>query len=155
MVMKKHLYILVADSGRAKVFSAETPLTSLEPVFDQVNFQGRKKASEVYSDRPGSKQTSTGGYHSFAGERNTHEDEKFSRQLCKFLCDAHEGKKFDSLILIAPPHFLGELRAHLHKQCQEVLLNTIHKDLVKMPDRDIIDHVLMENPDLDLPKMGK
>lgn len=151
--MNKHLYILVADSGRAKVFRAETPLASLETVYDKLNYRGRQKVSEVYADRAGRQQTGSGGYHSFAGERETHEDERFSRELCKFLCDEYQRGKFDTLILTAPPPFMGQLRKHLRKTCRKVLLNTIDKDLVKLSEQDIIAQVLQGNPDLNLPAM--
>lgn len=153
MAKNKHLYILVADSGRAKVFKAETPLDSLEMVFDQVNFQGRQKTSEIYSDRAGSQRSGSGGYHSFAGERETHEETRFSRDLCRFLCEEHRAGKYSELVLIAPPHFLGELRKQLEKECGNVPLQTIAKDLVKQSERDIIDSVLETFPALNLRAM--
>lgn len=153
MANKKQLYILVADSGRAKVFKGETPLDNLELVFDQVNFHGRQKASEIYSDRAGSQRSGRGGYHSFAGERDAHEEYKFSRELCRFLCEEHRTGKYSELVLIAPPQFLGVLRKHLEKECGTVPLQTLDKDLVKQSEQDIIDSILENLPELNLKVM--
>ncbi len=144
--MTKRLYILLADNGRAKVFRSELPLTSLEIVYDQVHFQGKKKPSEIYSDRPGSQPSGSGGFHSFAGERSTHEDEHFARELCKFIEGECRADRFDALIVAAPPHFLGELRKHLSCGCEAKLLGTHALDLVKMPADAIIDHLAHNNP---------
>ena len=146
--MTKQLYILLADNGRAKVFRSEMPLTSLEIVYDQVHFQGKKKPSEIYSDRPGSQPSGAGGFHSFAGERSTHEDEHFARELCKFIEGECRAGKFDALVVAAPPHFLGELRKHLPRECEAKLVGSYPLDLVKMPNEAIIDHLGNSNPAL-------
>lgn len=148
MSEKKPLYILVADTGRAKIFKAARPLESLEPVFDQVNFQGRKRPSEIYSDKAGSQNAGSGGFHSFAGERDTHEDVRFSRELSRFLCEEHRAGKFSRLVLVSPPHFLGEMRKHLEHECPGIPLQTVNKDLVKMADDEILENLRKTLPSL-------
>lgn len=38
--------------------------------------------------------------------------------------------KIESLVVIAPPRTLGEMRRHYHKQTEQVLLKELHKDLI-------------------------
>ncbi|MEX2366412.1 MAG: host attachment protein [Pseudohongiellaceae bacterium] len=140
--MKQQLYILVADSGRAKVYRSQKPVKTLELVYDQVNFQGRKKPSEIYSDKAGGQHSGSGGHHSFAGERENHEEDRFSRDLAKMLQSEYQAGQFDALVLISPPHFLGKLRQQLDKECRKVVIKSIDKDLVRMAEQDIISHLV-------------
>ena len=48
------LYVLVADSSRARLFQAVTPVEVLNEVVTKELEKGREKDSERYSDRPGS-----------------------------------------------------------------------------------------------------
>ena len=45
-------------------------------------------------------------------------------------------------MLVAPPHFLGELRQHLSKECQHVLGKTVNKDLLRADSKEIIAHLV-------------
>jgi protein required for attachment to host cells len=139
--VKQRIYILVADLGRAKIYKSETPVKALELVFDQVNFQGKKKPSEIYSDKAGGQHSGFGGYHNFAGERRNNEDDRFSRELANMLKNEYQAGKFDVLALISPPHFLGKLRQNLDKECQKIVIRSIDKDLLRMTEQDIINHL--------------
>ena len=48
----KRLYVLVADSAMARFFKAKTPVRSIEEILDHPHREGRKKDSEIYTDRP-------------------------------------------------------------------------------------------------------
>lgn len=150
MISKNYLYILIADNSRAKIFRTHIPLESLEMVFEEVNIQGRKKPGDIYSDKAGTQQSGSGGFHSFAGERQSHEEIKFSKKLCSLLNKEYQAGEFSKLMLIAPPHFLGELRKHLGHECKDVLLKTIDKDLVNLSEKDIMANILEYQPELKL-----
>jgi len=134
------LYILVADSASAKLFKAHKPLKSLELVFDQNHLQGRQKRSDFDSDRAGLRISTAKGYHSFAGDKDSHkhEEEEFARRLGDVLKSEYQRGKFDQLIIVAPPHFLGFIRQHLSKDCMSVLVKSINKNLVKQPETELI-----------------
>lgn len=140
--MKKSHYILVADSGAAKLYRAEGALKDIELVHERSNPAGRKMRSELDSDRPGQQRNDGGGMHGLGGDSDTprHESEAFARELCRLLEREREAMKFSDLMIAAPPRFLGELRQHLSEGCLKVLGQTIHKDLVRMPADDILSH---------------
>ena len=146
--MSKHVYILIADNGHAKVFKGTLPLTTLEIAYDHDHFEGKMKPSDVYADRPGRQPSGAGGFHSFAGERSTHEDEHFARELCKFLDAEARAGSFDSLLLMAPPRFLGELRKHLTRDCEHKLLDSMALDLAKATTPSILQHLAASHPKL-------
>jgi protein required for attachment to host cells len=134
------LYILVADSSQAKLFRAEKPLKTLEIIFEKDHIQGRQKRSDIDSDRAGVRNSSTKGSHSFAGDKDSHkhEEEMFAKSLCNMLESEYKHRKYDGLILVAPPHFLGFIRQHLSKDCMSVLVKSINKNLVKQTETELI-----------------
>jgi len=142
--MSKTHYILVADSGMAKIYKTDAALDALELVHEQANPAGRKTRTELETDRPGMQRNSLGGTHGLGGDTNTprHESGQFARELCKFLQKEHQVGNFDSLMLVAPPHFLGDLREHLGKECQQTLAKTVNKDLVRSSTKDILAHLV-------------
>lgn len=140
--MKKDYYLLVADSGAAKLYRAEGTLDNLQLVHERANPEGRKMAGEIDSDRAGQQRNSIGGMHSLAGDHDPqrHASEQFARSLCKLLQHEHQDGKFSELLIAAPPHFLGELRAHLSDDCRKVLGKTVHKDLLRSDTQAIAAH---------------
>ena len=142
--MKLTHYILVADSGKAKIFKSDASLGALELVHEQANPAGRLTRTELDSDRPGTQRNSIGGTHGLGGDDNSHhhESEVFACELCKYLQTEHQVGNYNSLMLVAPPHFLGELRQHLSKECQHVLGKTVNKDLLRADSKEIIAHLV-------------
>ena len=138
----KRLYVLVADSSMARFFKAKTPVRSIEEILDHPHREGRQKNSEIYTDRPGSNHGGAGGYQTY--DRETDEDPenaRFARELGEYLSKARHKGRFDKLILVAPPKFLGVLRNHLSKECLGAVMKSIDKDLVREDAAAIARHL--------------
>jgi protein required for attachment to host cells len=138
----KKLYILVADSAMARFFKAKTPIKSIEEILDHPHKEGRQRDSDIYTDRPGSNHSGAGGYQTY--DRETDEDPenaRFARELGAYLKKAHHEGRFDNLVLVAPPKFLGVLRHHLGKECMATVLKSIDKDLVSQDAASITRHL--------------
>ncbi|XKH01554.1 host attachment protein [Marinobacter nauticus] len=138
----KRLYVLVADSAMARFFKAKTPVRSIEEILDHPHREGRQKNSEIYTDRPGSNHGGAGGYQTY--DRETDEDPenaRFARELGEYLNKARHNGRFDNLILVAPPKFLGVLRNHLSKECLGAVMKSIDKDLVREDAAAITRHL--------------
>lgn len=140
--MKTNYCVLVADDGAAKLYQAEDELANLQLVYEHANPAGRKMPGELESDRAGQQRNTIGGMHSLAGDHDPrrHESERFARELCALLQREHRDGKFTSLLIAAPPRFLGELREHLSEDCRKVLVKTVNKDLVRSDVRDVAAH---------------
>lgn len=141
--MKATNYILVADSGQAKIYKSDSSLDALELVAEYENAAGRLTRSELDSDRPGIQRNSMNGAHGLGGDKNTHQHEAdvFALDLCKQLHAAHLAGEFKELMIAAPPKFLGSLRQHLGQDCQNVLIKTVNKDLVRSDKKAVLSHL--------------
>ncbi|HEV8378548.1 MAG TPA: host attachment protein, partial [Tepidisphaeraceae bacterium] len=76
--------------------------------------------------------------------RTTHKELQaieFARVLDDYLRHAAQQEKFDSLVLVAPPHFLGLLRAELNPALASLISTTVPKDLLYMDQATIRQHL--------------
>ncbi|MEY4642894.1 MAG: hypothetical protein RLZZ227_2888 [Pseudomonadota bacterium] len=141
-MQKRISYILAADSGGAKLYSAQGGKGELALVQQIDNPAGRKMRSELDADRPGQQRNDGGGMHGLGGDRDSqqHESERFARLLCRLLHEEYLAGKFSDLMIAAPPHFLGELRQHMSADCYKVLGRSVNKDLLRSDAQDILQH---------------
>ena len=138
-------WVLVADSARARIFdwtSLSGPLTELR---DFANPQGRLKEGELTSDRPGVSHSSKGhrtghpmnAEHS-AGSAASNE---FVRTLVTELKVGLDARKFERVVLVMPPVFLGQLRSHLDHRLESVVAASVNRDLTKESAETILDRL--------------
>ncbi len=139
----KPTWILVADSGRARIFTTETPSSPLLEIEDFSHIEGRLHDREITSDLPGKIKSTGGGGHAFEQptDPKQHEAENYAHLVAHFLLDAHNAKKFDHLLIVAAPAFLGLLRSHLHEPVKQLICFELDKDLSKMNASDIRQHL--------------
>lgn len=129
-------WILVSDTSRAKLFSAEKREDDWTLLKDFEHPEGRKLSKDISpSAPPGRMQQSEGlGARRTSMEPHTWPKEasaeRFAELLAHYLEEAIGTNAFDALVLVAPPHFLGMLHGTLAKQTAKHLNATIDKDLV-------------------------
>ncbi len=71
-----------------------------------------------------------------------HLDERqFAVRLAAHLNEAEQQGTFERLVLAAPGHILHAVRAALSKPAEARLVGTLPKDLTKVPDHDLTDHL--------------
>jgi protein required for attachment to host cells len=80
------------------------------------------------------------GHHSSPGN---HSDKQVSEDIhvnaaAQWLNAAVLGHKIESLVIIAPPRTLGELRHHYHKQTERAVVKELHKDLIGKKPAEIL-----------------
>lgn len=134
------LRILVADTTRARVFSAETRSDPLVERFDLVNPEARLHERDLTSDLSGRAQSSATGMSSSYGVGEKHKPEavrRFARQIAERLEHDRELGEFDKLYIVAERSFLGELRRVLDDNTAAVLAATVNKNLTRNPLADI------------------
>jgi protein required for attachment to host cells len=136
----KERWIVIADAGRARILSAAAGTVALDLVQILQNPAGRQRASELVSDRPGRVEKSCGNVQSSASPRTTPHDhvaDEFARAIADLLDEKAAGENFDELVLVAPPQFLGQLRAHLGAQAAGRVICEVPKDLTRLSPRRI------------------
>ncbi len=136
-------WILTADRAGARIFTRyEDNLSLFETIPHE---EGRLKANEVNSDRPGRVFDSAGmGRHSMGQAVSAEESiaRDFARSLAEKLHDGRVQGSFTRLVLIAEPRFLGLLREALDSDTSRMVVSSIAKNLQSKSPQEIAPYVL-------------
>jgi len=135
MSKRVRTWVLVADSARARLFTANEDETELLPAaLPGVVPAPHRHARDVKSDRPGRtfSSASDGPRHALEPQHDYHKLEKhaFVASIAEALEHAATAHEFDRLVLVAPPRTMGEFKSLLPKRIQDTM-HTIPKDLTK------------------------
>ena len=114
--------ILIGDGSHARFFQSEDPAQPWHLLRKVDREHSREK-----TDRPESRED--GGEHGFA------------RQLVSQLETARQEGGFARLVLVAPPKFLGQLRAELTPSLAACVTKSMDKDYTHMSDGEVQKHV--------------
>ena len=139
----KQTWILVANNTHARIFTAQTPSSSLEEIEDLTHMEGRLHDREMTTDLPGKIKSTDGGGHAFeqATDPKKHEADNFANRVAKHLEAAHNADKFEQLMLIAEPSFLGLLRSHLPDHIKQHVCFELDKNIATQTAADIRKHL--------------
>ena len=138
------IWVLVAESSRAKLYSAENRQAPLVEIGDFVHPEARLHEGDLVADQSGSDGGSVGqGRHVLDNKTNARDTEKtgFAKTLAHRFEAARNEKAFNRLVLIAPPSFLGLLRDNLSDEVMELVTEQIDKNLVQQSASVIRDHL--------------
>lgn len=127
-------WVLVAESSRAKLYSATDRFAPLVEIHDLVHPASRLHEGDLVSDTPGSDGGSVGqGRHVLDAETTAraHESLGFAKELAEHLNLGRTEGAFNRLVLIAPPAFLGVLRDSLNKEVKDLISQEVNKNLVQ------------------------
>ena len=134
-------WVLIADGRRARVFE----IVGKGKVAMRTSFEtGSPPNREIVSDRPGRSFDRSGpGRHAMASASDPHEHAKktFLHDIADRLDGACYEKKFENLIVIAPPAALGELRSVFPKRLRASVSREIPKDLSGLDEGSIAGHL--------------
>lgn len=135
MTRTKDIWVMVADSGRARLFIADEHVTRLIPAeLPELSVEVHHHARDLKSDHPGRSFSSAGGGARQAIEphHDYHKLEKhnFAAAVAHSLNCAYASGEFNQLVLVVPPRTLGELRKMLGDGVQ-ARMKVIAKDLAK------------------------
>lgn len=131
--------VLVAD-GRKMLFlrnegDAAYPNLVVEHAQEQENPATRDQAT----DQAGRASSPQGASQSSVEPTDFHqiEEDRFAAEAADLLKRRALANDFESLIIVAPPRTLGEMRKHYHKEVSSRLTGEIDKDLTGHPIPDI------------------
>ncbi len=122
-------WVVVADSSRARFFEVQNNLESLVELEDLLSPAGRMDETELRHDAKGRFYGKGEREQAHTAEpavsAKTHAAQLFSKAVMQRLEQACEKKRYDRLILVAPPQFLGQL----HKQLSQRVMQRITQEL--------------------------
>jgi len=104
------------------------------------NPRGTLRDSDLGSDRPGKSYSSAGNgtiHHALTQKVSQHDQisRDFARKITARLCSIHFSEKFNELVLIAGPRFLGLLRQTLPKTIRSLVRLEVHHQYVFVSDQ--------------------
>lgn len=127
-------WVLSADAGRARIFSADSPKASLRPLQQLISPKARLREQDLTSDRPGRSFDSFGaGRHATEPSTPASEQEaiRFAADIARQLKQGRDHGAFDRLILVAEPHFLGLIRKAIDPHTAKMITLEVAKDVSK------------------------
>lgn len=141
-------WILVTDTASGRLFSTELPedMWTLVQAFQHP--ESREPARDSRTTAPYGRTHQGAGHGGVQSAFEPHtspleiEHGHFAAELGKFLEKARVENKFDELVLVAAPHFLGQLKNALPAQTLKRLKTTIDKDLNQLKPAEIRERVV-------------
>jgi protein required for attachment to host cells len=129
-------WIVVADGAHVAAIESAAGDSRLHPVEDMHFSTELPRTHELVRDRTGRSYESVGPSRHAKDER-TDPHRELKRRFAKNVAAAWRSKlaerRFEHLILIAPPITLGDLRAAFPRPLRERIKAELPQDLVKMP----------------------
>jgi protein required for attachment to host cells len=153
-------WILIADASRARIFRDDRPTKPFTLVDSLEHPESRARVRDLMSDAMGRKPAgmSRGGPDTLAAAGSSSarpgaapdtdakavEAQKFARIVAEHLEKGLDQRAYDSLVVVAPPHFLGVLKQCLHHEVGKHVELYINKDLTQHERTNIEQHVRSE-----------
>lgn len=124
-------WIVVADASRGRILVQERLGAPLRRAYDEEDLVDAGRG------RPGR----SGARHPVAAAEAPPAAPTLTDFIADIVSRAARERRFQRLILIAPPQMLGELRKSLTPHARALVSAEIGKDLVRLRDIDIADHL--------------
>ncbi len=131
-------WIVAADESRARVLQVTGREQHLVELEDLLNPEGRMDDRELTTDaHPRFRGTDGPGNDREQTSAVEHAVERFAKRVGEHLDKARQQGRYDQLVLVAPPKFLGALRKELHKEVEKLVTDELPKDLSWLNAREI------------------
>ena len=139
MQVPHNTFVVVADGEKMLFFRNEGDAEFLKLQIERKREQENPANTGHKTSEAGRAFPSSGPGHHAYSDTDFHqmEEDKFAAETAELLKNRALRKDFDSLIIVAPPKTLGELRKHYHKEVQKRLAGEIAKDLTGHPVPEI------------------
>lgn len=143
-------WIVLMDGARSRILVQEAPGATLTRPFGDGFTSGRALSHELGDDRPGRSRAFAGAAarHVFEPRSNPHDraEHEFCGQIAA-LVDRGIGERLaQRVILVAPPHAMGDLRKALSPRAYARVQTEIAHDWLDLPDDEVAarlgDHLL-------------
>lgn len=124
--------IVVADGEKMLFFRNEGDGDYLNLTVERKREQDNPPDRAQKTDAPGRTFDDSGGAGRSSYEETDYhqlEEDRFAAETADILKKRALRNEFDSLVVVAPPRTLGELRKHYHKEVEKRLQGEIAKDL--------------------------
>jgi len=143
--MNPDTWVLIAGSSRGLLYSAPGKGAPWSLVKEYRHPASRISEGGLSTDNAGRTHGSMAGGARSAMESKTSpkevEFEHFAQELVGVLHDGHGQQAYSSIVLVAPPHFLGMLRKMISPTVSKLIGATLDKDYLHLSEEQIRRHV--------------
>ena len=129
-------WIVAADSSRARILQV-AGRQRLEELESLLNPEGRLNDRELTTDANPRLHGPGGMSAREEPSAVEHAVETFSKRIGDYLEKARTDHRYEQLVLVAPPKFLGLLRKELGKEVEKLVLDELPKDLSWLNAREL------------------
>lgn len=135
-------WILIADSGRARVLENTGPGKGLHEVSAMASSADLPRTHDIVTDRQSRAQESSSPAR-HAIEPKSDPREQLKEHHLEEIADRLDRSvaSYDRLVLVAPPQALGVLRKALSERVKALVTGELGKDLTKTPDHELAAHI--------------
>jgi protein required for attachment to host cells len=132
-------FILVADGKKMLFFRNDGDEAFPKLEVDRKREHADLPTREQKTDDAGRAFATSGVAHHAYSETDFHQlgEDRFAVEAAELLKERALRNDYESLIVVAPPRTLGELRKHYHKEVEKRLAGEIAKDLTGHPVTEI------------------
>jgi len=137
-------WVLVADAAHAQVYESDVMFEQLQPIESWVHPASRVKAKElVAGDRGSTRQGPDGAKSALSRHTDPHRAtvDVFARELAEALRAGRVEHRFERLVLVAPPMFLGHLRQNLDEETSRAVVSAVSRDWFGVEARELAERV--------------
>lgn len=131
--------VFVGDGRKARFLRNRGTRAKVDLVVERVIEQDNPPTREQGTDRPGRRHGSDSVSRSAIEETDWHQqaEQRFAAEIADELYRMGHSQKFVTLIVVAPPKMLGDLRAALHPEVVKRIIAEVPKDLTAVAERDL------------------
>ncbi|HEY0625233.1 MAG TPA: host attachment family protein [Allosphingosinicella sp.] len=147
MQVPHRTFVVVADGEKMLFFRNEGDGEFPQLQVERKRVQDNPPTRDQKTDEAGRTFDASGGAGRSAYEETDFhqlEEQRFAAETAELLKKRALKNDFESLIIVAPPRTLGELRKHYHKEVEKRLVGEIAKDLTGHPVEQIEKILLAE-----------
>ena len=137
-------WILIANRTGARIYRNGGTTEGLILLKDIPHEEGRLKDREIDTDKPGrSFSMNSSERHAMSHKLapTDHLADQFAKELADLLEEGRTQNRYERLILVAAPSFLGRLRLALSKGTAEKVFATLAKELTHLTQRELPGHL--------------
>ncbi|WP_022947570.1 host attachment protein [Methylohalobius crimeensis] len=130
----KKTWVVAAESSRARVFLAESRVKPMREWEGMANPKARSRVLDINADNAGHVHDRMGqARHLMESEVDPkkHEAEVFAKEIAEYLEKMRATGRFEELVLVAAPEFLGMLRKHMTPASLKLVARAVSKNLVR------------------------
>jgi len=142
MNIAKNALVLVADGRKMLFLRNHGNETQMDLHLEAHQEQQNPPTHEQGTDAPGrsfAPSFASAGRRSAMEQTDFHQiaEDRFAAEAAALLRDRALNGDFKTLVVVAPPRTLGELRKHYHKEVASRIVHELHKDLTGFTVLDI------------------